>query len=114
MLNKIAGLANALGVILAVVAAFVAIPNLQVALVLVVLGLIAGLMKLDENLNTGLYLSVLVLPIVAAALVNIPSIGTQLGAVATNLALVLAGMVATMIAITTVVFVKNEITGLFK
>ena len=43
MLNKISGLARALYIVLAIVAGFVALGMMNVPLVLVVLGLIAGL-----------------------------------------------------------------------
>ena len=43
MLTKISGLARALYIVLAIVAAFVALGTMDVALVLVVLGLIAGI-----------------------------------------------------------------------
>lgn len=111
MVSKIAGLARALGIILAVVAAFVSIPNLNVALVLVVVGLIAGLVYTEET-ATRLFLTVLVLPIVAAALNMIPSLGTQLGAVATNLALTAAGAAATYIAVRVFNIAKDDLMGL--
>ena len=43
MLNKIGGLARAIYVILAIVAGFVALGSMNLPLILVVLGLIAGL-----------------------------------------------------------------------
>lgn len=98
MLVKVAGLVRALTFILAIVAGFIAIPNLNMALVLVVLGLIAGLAYTAE-LMTILVLSVLALPAVGAALTAIPAVGIQLGAVANNLAVAAAGSVATMFAI---------------
>jgi len=111
MIGKIAGLARALAVLLAIVAGFVAIPNLDVGLVLVVLGLIAGL-SVAADLTVGLAVVVLVLPVVASALGTIPAIGTQLGAVATNLAMFLAGSVATIVTIATFNHVKGDLAGL--
>ena len=111
MLNKVAGLARALAIILAVVAGFVAIPNLDVALVLVVLGLIAGL-SYDENTATRLILAVLVLPAVAVAIGTIPTIGAQLAAVAGNVALAAAGAAATLLAIRLFNLAKGDLTGL--
>ena len=43
MLNKISGLARAIYIVLAIIAGFVAMDGLNLALILVVLGLIAGL-----------------------------------------------------------------------
>ena len=43
MLNKISGLARALYIVLAIVAGFVALSGMNVPLILVVLGLIAGI-----------------------------------------------------------------------
>src|SRR5690606_19858441 len=65
MVSKIAGLARLLATLLAIVAGFIAIPGLNVALVLVVLGLIAGLAYGSEE-AVRLFLVVLVLPIVGA------------------------------------------------
>jgi hypothetical protein len=113
MLGKVAGLARALAIILAVVAGFVAIPNLNVAMVLVVLGLIAGL-GYSEETATRLVLTVLVLSLVGSALATIPGIGSQLGMVAANVAMAGAGAVATVLAIRLFDLVKNDLTGLAK
>ena len=43
MLNKVSGLARSLAILLAIIAGFVALGAMDVALVLVVLGLIAGI-----------------------------------------------------------------------
>jgi hypothetical protein len=96
MAEKIAGLARLLATLLAIVAGFVAIPNVNVALVLVVLGLIAGVKYTQEQLP-GLVLVVLVLPLAGAALAVIPTVGEQLQAVALNIALAAAGVAATVI-----------------
>jgi hypothetical protein len=111
MIGKVVGLARALAIILAVITAFVAIPNLNVALVLVVLGLIAGIAYSDET-ATRLFLAVLVLPLVSAALNTIPAVGEQLGAIATNVALAAAGAAATFVAIRLFNLVKDDLTGL--
>ena len=50
MLNKIGGLARALYIVLAIVAGFVALGMMDVPLVLVVLGLIAGLAMPEDRL----------------------------------------------------------------
>lgn len=111
MVGKIAGLARALSMLLAIVAGFVAIPNLDLRLVLVILGLIAGL-AYSAEMMTVLVLAVLVLPMVGAALGAIPAVGEQLGAVATNLALAAAGSVATMFAIGVFNSIKGDLMGL--
>ena len=113
MIGKIAGLARALAIILAIVTGFVAIPNLDVALVLVILGLIAGLCYGDDTV-TRLVLTVLVLPVIGAALGHIPAIGSQLGAAATNIALTAAGAAATVVAIRLYNLVKGGLMGLGK
>jgi hypothetical protein len=97
MVDKIAGLARLIATLLAIVAGFVAIPNVNIALVLVVLGLIAGLKYGPEKL-VGLVLVVIVLPLVGAALANIPAIGSQLNSVALNLQVAAAAIAATVVA----------------
>jgi len=98
MLMKIGGLARALYVILAIVAAFVALSMMNVPLVLVVLGLIAGLaMQQDKMVLAAV--TVVALPMVGAALGNIPAIGAQLTAACGNLQLGVAGAFATALAI---------------
>jgi len=111
MLGKLAGLARLLGTLLALVAGIVAIPNLDVALVLVILGIIGGIALADEAL-TGLVLIVLVLPISGAALGRIPSIGDELNAIANNVALAYAGTAATVVTIIIVKYLKGDLAGL--
>lgn len=111
MIGKVAGLARALAILLALVAGFVTIPNLDVALVLVILGLIGGLAYTEDTVMR-LILTVLVLPVVGAALSNIPAIGEQLGNVAMNVALAAASAAATVIAIRLFNFVKDGLMGL--
>jgi hypothetical protein len=98
MLNMISGLARTLYIVLAIVAGFVALSMMDVALVLVVLGLIAGITMAPERqvLATA---TVIALPILGAALTHIPAIGEQLGAVMANLQLGVAGAVTTALAI---------------
>lgn len=112
-MNKISGLARALGILLAIVAGFVAIPNLNMALVLVVLGLIAGLSTPEDRFVTVL-LYVLVLPFIGTALGNIPMVGEQLGKVANGLALLAAGAAATLIALRLYKIAMGDVTGLTK
>ena len=98
MLMKIGGLARALYVVLAIVAAFVALNMMNVPLALVVLGLVAGLaMQQDKMVLAAI--TVVALPMVGAALGNIPAIGAQLTALCGNLQLGVAGAFATALAI---------------
>ena len=80
MLKKISGLARALYILLAIVAGFVAVGMMDVTLVLVVLGLIAGIeMTADRYVPAAA--TALVLPIIGAALGHVPMVGAQLTAV---------------------------------
>ena len=98
MIMKIGGLARALAILLAIVAAFVALRGMDVTLALVVLGIIAGLALTEDRmvLNAAI---VIALPIIGAALTHIPTVGAQLNAVALNLQMAMAGAVATAVAI---------------
>ena len=98
MMMKIGGLARALALLLAIVAGFVALGGMDVALVLLVLGLVAGLALTDDRMVLTVAL-LIALPIVGTALTHIPTIGAQLNAVALNLQMAMAGSVATAMAI---------------
>ena len=111
MLMKIGGLARAIAIILAIVAGFVALTMMNVPLVLVGLGLIAGLaMPTDRLVLTTVTL--IALPIIGAALATIPTIGAQLAAVCANLQLAMAGALATTIAIRLYHMVMEGVMGL--
>jgi len=111
MLMKIGGLARALYVILAIIAAFVALGMMNVPLVLVVLGLIAGLaMQQDKMVLAAV--TVVALPMVGAALGNIPAIGAQLMAVCGNLQLGVAGAFATALAIFLYQTIMGSLAGM--
>jgi hypothetical protein len=111
MLNKISGLARALYILLAIVAGFVALGTMDVALVLVVLGLIAGISMPRERLVLALA-AVIALPLVGAALATIPAVGAQLNAVMTNLQVGVAGASASALAILLFELVMEGVTGL--
>ena len=111
MLMKIGGLARALAIVLAVVAGFVALTMMNVPLVLVVLGLIAGL-ALPADRQIAAMVMVIVLPIVGAALGQIPTIGTHLTAVCANLQMATAGAVATALAIRFYHLMMDGVMGL--
>ena len=98
MLNMISGLARTLYIVLAIVAGFVAMTMMNVPLVLVVLGLIAGITLPQERYVTA-GVTVIALPILGAAMANIPSVGAQLSAVMGNLQLGMAGALVTAMAI---------------
>jgi len=111
MLNKLSGLARSLYIILAIVAGFVAIGGMNVALVLVVLGLIAGITLPRDRLVLAA-VSVVALPVIGTALTNIPAIGAQLNAVTVNLALGICGAAATAIAMFLYDLVMDGVSGL--
>ena len=99
MLNKIGGLARALYIVLAIVAGFVALSMMNVPLVLVVLGLIAGIALPEDRLVLAA-VALIALPIVGAALATYP--GDRRAAQQRwrcNLQLAMAGALATAIAI---------------
>ena len=108
MVEKIAGLARIVATLLAIVAAFVAIPNVNVELVLLVLGLIAGLVYTADD-APKLFLVVLVLSVVSAALAVVPEIGAQLSAAAQNIQLAAAGAAATVIVLRLFNNSKNDV-----
>jgi prepilin signal peptidase PulO-like enzyme (type II secretory pathway) len=111
MLTKIGGLARALAILLSIVAGFVALGGMDVALVLVVLGLIAGLALTDDRMVLNVAL-VIALPIIGAALTHIPTIGAQLNAAALYLQMAIAGAVATAIAIRMYHLTMDGVMGL--
>jgi|GWRWMinimDraft_6_1066014.scaffolds.fasta_scaffold27462_1 hypothetical protein len=106
-MNKIYAVTRGLGLLLAIAAAFVVIPNLNVAAVLVILGIITGLGVAEEN-TQRLLIATLVLPVVAIALGNIPHLGEQLSAIASNLGLNVAGSAATAITLRIISLLKAD------
>ena len=111
MLNKISGLARALYIVVAIVAGFVVLGTMDVALVLVVLGLIAGISMPRERMVLAAA-TIIALPFVGAALGHIPSIGAQLAAVMGNLQLGMAGAFATAMLIALYELTMDGVTGL--
>ena len=111
MLKKIGGLARACYIILAIVAGFVALNMMNVPLVLVVLGLVAGL-AVPRDRMVLLAALVIALPVVGTALGQLPTIGAQLTAVAGNLQMGAAGALATALAIMLYELVMEGFTGL--
>ena len=111
MMMKIGDIARTLYIVLAVVAGFVALGRVDVALVLVVLGLISGISMPDDR-NVIAAVLVVALPLIGTALTPIPAICTQLNAVALNLQAAMAGAVATAIAIRLAKLAMDGVTGL--
>jgi len=111
MLMKIGGLARALAIVLAIVAGFMALSMMNVPLVLVVLGLIAGLAMPEDRLVLST-VTLIALPIVGTALATIPSVGAHLNTVALNLQMALAGSLATSVAIRLYHMLMDGVTGL--
>jgi hypothetical protein len=111
MLTKISGLARALYIVLAIIAGFVALGGLDVALVLIVLGLIAGISMPRERLVLAMA-AVIALPLVGEALTHVPTIGAQLNAVMGNLQLGIAGAATSALTIMLYGLVMEGVTGL--
>ncbi|MCL6682487.1 hypothetical protein [Sphingomonas alba] len=98
MLNMVSGLARTLYIIVAIVTGFVALPMVVVPVWLVFLGLVAGItLPQDRYVTAGV--TVIALPILGAAIANIPAIGAQLAAICGNLQLGMAGALFTAMAI---------------
>jgi hypothetical protein len=111
MLKKISGLARALYIMLAIVAGFVALGMMNVALVLVILGLLAGISMPKDRMVLAAA-TVIALPAVGTALGHIPTIGVQLNALAGNLQIGVAGALASAIAIYLYHLVMEGVTGI--
>ena len=111
MLTKISGLARTLYILLAIVAGFVALRAMPVALVLVALGLVAGITLPKERMVLAAA-TILALPTLGAALEKIPAIGAQLNAVMMNLQLGMAGSFAMAMMIILYELAMDGVTGL--
>ena len=97
---------------LAIVAGFVTLPaNINVALVLVVLGLIAGLSMPRERMVLAAA-AVIALPTVGAALGHIPAVGAQLTAICGNLQTGIAGAFASALAMLMYELTMDGVMGL--
>jgi hypothetical protein len=111
MVKKIGGLARALYILLAIVAGFLALGAMNAALVLVILGLVAGIAMQKENYVPAAATAI-ALPILGVALGHIPAVGAQLTAVTANLQLGVAGALASALAIALYHFVMDGVMGL--
>ena len=110
-MEKISGIASALGVLLAIIAAFVAVPGVEMSLVLLILGIIGGVAASQDG-AVRVYLAVLVLPAVGAALGAVPMVGEHLTAIFNNLAVAAAGIAAALIVRRLIDMVMSAVTGL--
>jgi hypothetical protein len=111
MLMKISGLARTLYIVVAIVAGFVALGKMDVALVLVVLGLVAGISMPSERMVLAA-VGILALPIVGSSLAHLPAIGGQLNAVTANLQIGMAGALASAMGIALYKLAMEGVTGL--
>src|SRR4029078_3887978 len=111
MLTKISGLARTLYIVLAIVAGFVTLGTMPVALVLVALGLIAGITLPRERMVLAAA-TILALPTIGAALEKIPMIGGQVNPVTSNLQLGMAGAFAMAMVIILYELAMDGVTGL--
>ena len=111
MLTKVSGLARTLYIVLAIVAGFVALGTMPVALVLVALGLIAGISLPRERMVLAAA-TILALPTIGTALAKIPAIGAQLNAICGNLQLGMAGAFAMAMVIILYELAMDGVTGL--
>ena len=111
MVDKLSRLSRTLYIVLAVVAGFMALGTMNVPLILLVLGLIAGLTLPQDRLVTAT-VTLLALPILGAALTNVPSIGDRLAAVMGNLQVGMAGAVTTALVIRLYGLAMEGVTGM--
>ncbi len=111
MLNKLCGLSRSLYIVLAIVGGFVALGGINVALLLIALGLIAGV-AMPETRYVPAAATVIALPIIGTALSHIPMIGAQLNAVTANLQMGIAGALASALALVLYHLVVDGVTGL--
>ena len=110
MLTKVAGLARAVAVILAIVAGFVAIPT-NVALILVLLGVLAGF-AYGEDGTKLLVVTALALGFAGAAAGNIPEVGDKVAAALTNVGLAVGGALLTRVVLRLYDVVVGDLKGL--
>ncbi|WP_095011543.1 hypothetical protein [Tsuneonella mangrovi] len=96
-MEKIGGLAAALAVLLAIIAGFVAIPGLNVALIILILGIVGGIAASQDG-AVRMFLGVIVLPAIGTALGTIPAIGEHLTTIFNSLAVAAAGVSASLVA----------------
>jgi hypothetical protein len=106
-LDKLCALARAVAILIAIVAAFVAIP--QAAAILLVLGGIAAICNTPED-NLRIYIVTIVLLGYSQALDVIPVVGTPLAEIFGNVGTATLGYSVVAIAIRIVLRIKNDWT----
>ena len=111
MLNKLSGLARSLYILLAIISGFVAMGGMNIALWLVVLGLISGISMPRDRLVLAMA-AIIALPLIGTALSVIPAIGQQLSSIMANLQVGVAGAAATAMAILLYELTMEGVTGL--
>jgi len=111
MLNKLSLLARTFYILLAIVAGFFVLGMMDIALILVVLGLVAGLSLPRERMVLAA-VTIIALPIIGSALLHIPMIGGQLNAITGNLQLGMAGSFASALAIALFGLAMEGVTGM--
>jgi hypothetical protein len=104
-MDKIYAAARALAVILAIVSAFVAVPN--VVLALLVLGGVSALGN-DSEQNSRTYLIAIVLTLGATTLEAIPAAGTHLATIFAGLGTAAMGASMVAIAMTLACRIKSD------
>ena len=110
-MNKLSGLARSLYILLAIIAGFVAMGGMNIALWLVVLGLISGISMPRDRLVLAMA-AIIALPLIGTALSVIPAIGQQLSSIMANLQVGVAGAAATAMAILLYELTMEGVTGL--
>jgi hypothetical protein len=111
MLTKLSQLARTFYILLAIVAGFFVLGTMDIALILVVLGLVAGISLPKERMVLAAA-TIIVLPIVGSALLHIPMIGGQLNAITGNLQLAMAGSFATALLIALFGLAMEGVSGM--
>ncbi len=110
-MEKLSGIATALAVVLAVIAGLVDIPGVDMALIILVVAIIGGI-GADQDGAVRMYLAVLVLPAVGAALGAVPAVGDYLTAIFGNLGVAAAGVSASLIVRRLIEMVMGGVSGL--
>lgn len=110
-MEKLTGLAAALAVLLAVIAGVV--PNLgfDAVMILVVLGIVAGI-TVPNDMAVRIYVAVLAFPVVGAALGTIPAVGEYLNSIFNNFGMAAAGIAATLMTMRVFNMAKDGLMGL--
>ena len=110
-MEKLSGVASALAIVLSIVAGFVAIPSVDAGLVILILGIIGGIAASQDG-AIRMYLAVLVLPAVGAALGGIPTVGEYLTSIFGYLTAAAAGMSTSLIVRRLYEMVMGAVTSL--